>query len=165
MSRIFILIALLALALPSTSCRSTMSDLRNIESLDDVKFGNLQAKASAVVSLGLGPLVRNGTVSGEDLEEIAAVLDALGSGVLSTGPGGLISDALRKEGFTQQEIVGVFLILEEVLADRGVDLGFAAPGPRASAFLHTLADAVRVTQPIDPDGSVSSVPEEQEHPL
>lgn len=161
----FRLVILLLAFLPLTGCRSTVSDLRNIESLDDIKFGNLQAKASAVVSLGLSPLVRSGTVNAEELEEIAAVLDALGSGVLSTGPGGLVSDALRKEGFTDVEIVGVFLILEQVLADRGVDLGFATPGPRASAFLHTLAQAVRNVVPIDADGSVSSAPEKQEHPL
>lgn len=152
----FLILSVLAVAFAPIACKSTARDLRNIESLDDVRFGNLQAKAAAIVSLGLGPIVRRGDVSADDLAEIADVLDALAAGVLSPGPGGLVSDALRREGLTDTEIVGVFLLVEDALSELDIDLGLATPGPRAAALLSTLADTVRGLVLPDPDPETAS---------
>jgi hypothetical protein len=142
---LFVILAAFLCGAPS--CKSLVRDVRNIETLDDTQFGRLQAKCSAIVSLGLGPIVRKGGIEADKLEQIAGTMDALGAGVLSPEPGGFVADVLRREGFTDQEILGVFLLLEDALKDAGVDLSFAQPGPRTAALLHTLADAVRGAAP------------------
>jgi hypothetical protein len=129
------------------ACKSLVSDVRNVETLDDTRFGELQDECSAIIALGLGPLVRKGALDAEQLAQIADVLDGLGAGVLAPSPSGLLSDVLRREGFTDQEIVGVFVLLQRGLREAGVDLSFATPGPRAAALLHTLADTGRNAAP------------------
>lgn len=143
MNRLLFVLFAAALCGVAPSCKSLMRDVRNIETLDDTQFGRLQAKCAAIVSLGLGPIVRAGKVDADTLEEIADTMDALGSGVLSPEPGGFVADVLRREGFTDQEILGVFLLLEDALQDAGINLAMAQPGPRAAALLHTIADTVR----------------------
>lgn len=117
-----------------------------LEALDDPGYQRFESRLVDRVSVGLGIALERGAIDQDDQLLIAGLLESIANGRIEPVPGGPISAVLEDAGLTDNEVRGVFLLVEDALAAAGVDFGLGI-GPRTRQLLLALGDAVVSAHP------------------
>jgi hypothetical protein len=148
MKNIAIGLLLSLVAFGGVSCVSTGENEHGvvvIEEMSDQDFNKWKLYLQLGVKIGMNRLIVNETISVEDAELVAETLKDVATNPVIGGVENLLTEALKNNGFTNDEALLVILIVEqEILARNGFDLGIGGTlSPRTQDLLLTISNAVR----------------------
>jgi hypothetical protein len=133
-----------------SSCISTGGEqgVETLESMPEADYQRLKLYSTLGVKIAANRLVEEGTVSTEDLEIAADVLDAIKTTPIMGGGQLLVSELLEGSGLTSTEIEALIQIVVFELEARGIfdqlgDGGLINLAPRTEDFVDALIDSLR----------------------
>lgn len=127
-------------------CSSAPVEVAHIDEMTQGEFDALVADVTEPIPIELGIAIDHGKVDANDLVEVASVIEAIASAELKPTAGDPITQALKDAGFTNNEVLAVFYVVEKTLDRHGIKLG-PIFGERTQALLHAIADAVTKSAP------------------
>ncbi len=125
-------------------CQSTGAALANLEALSDEDAATLEARADLITRVLAARLLSDAHLDPQVLSDAALALELAAGDPLVLGGPNVLSNALEKAGFTNQEAILSLLLVEDFLRSR-VSWGMAGTplGPRARHLLGVVAVALR----------------------
>jgi len=134
----------LAAPLLNVGCRS-MQALPALEDVSQAEADACIADVALISRVAAARLVKDGSASVETVAKIAGALELVAADPLAVGGPSFITDALRRDGWTDDEIMLAFEVAESALRQQ-FNLGSSASplGPRARSLLLAVSGSLRV---------------------
>lgn len=125
-------------------CR-TLQALPQLEDLDQAQFDAVQADCALIAKVGAARLLLDGKASAETVGAVASALEIAASDPLATGGPTFITDALKRAGWTDDEVLLALSLAEGALRQH-ISMGetIGPLGQRARSLLSTVAASLRL---------------------
>lgn len=150
---------MLCLALSSgfAACSTTGGNgVKPLEQMTELEYSKWKLYIQLGVKIGANRLLQEGVVTHDQLGIAAAAIDGIKGEPVADGAKSLIVPALRKAGFSNDEVEFILLIAEQELLARGA-LDWLNPqtnvfelSPRTKEVLTLVADALRTAGVVTP---------------
>lgn len=155
-SKTILALALLVLAalglLGLTACPTLGSNpLASLETMPEQDFNVLEARADLVTRVLGARLIQEGALTQAQLDDAARALKIAAGDPLALAGSNVLTEALERAGFTNQEALLALVLVEDFLRSK-VSWGPAGSpiGPRARRLLETLAGSLEAAGRVDP---------------
>lgn len=159
MKNIFVVLMLcLALTSGFTACTTTSNGngVKSLEQMTELEYSKWKLYIQLGVKIGANRLLQEGVVNHDQLNIAAAAIDGIKGEPVAGGAKSLIVPALRKAGFSNDEIEFILIIAEQELLARGA-LHWLNPetnvfelSPRTQEVLTLIANALRTAGVVTP---------------
>jgi hypothetical protein len=142
----------------SSGCTTTNGNgVKPLEQMTELEYSKWKLYIQLGVKIGANRLLEEGVVNHEQLEIAAAAIDGIKGEPVAGGAKSLIVPALRKAGFSNDEVEFVLLVAEQELLARGA-LEWLNPqtnvfelSPRTQEILTIIAASLRTAGTVTPE--------------